>query len=158
MQQLRDGCSAEGLDDVRTYIASGNVLFRSGADAADLKARIMRVIGRHDLDNAVFLRTAKELGGVLSANPFAAATVERPNHVLAVFLDEQPSPDGISGLLRHPGPERIAAAGREVFVDYAEGVARSKVTPAMLERHLGRPGTARNMNTVKALYDLAREP
>ena len=158
MKQLREGCAAAGLDAVRTYIASGNVLFRSGDDAADLRARIMQVIHRHELDNAVFLRTAQELGAVLRANPFPDATAERPNHVLAVFLQEPPSREGLSALLRHPGPERIAAAGREIFIDYVDGVARSRVTPAMMERHLGQPGTARNMNTVKALWDLAREP
>lgn len=157
MQQLRDGCTAAGLQAVRTYIATGNILFRSAADAVALQGTLAGVLKRHDLDNAVFLRRPDELGRTISGNPFADATGERPNHILAVFLNEPPSPDGLGALQRHAGPERIAAVGRELFVDYVAGVGRSKLTPALIERRLGQPGTARNMNTVKALYQLSQE-
>ena len=156
MQQLRDACVAAGLTDARTYIATGNVLFRSARTAAELKGLLTDVVARHDLDNAVFLRNAAELEAVLAANPFPRATAERPNHVLTLFLDTVPPEDGLAALRQHPGPERIESFGREVFIDYVEGVGRSKVTPALMERHLKQPGTARNMNTVRKLLDLSR--
>lgn len=157
MRQLRERCEAAGLSDVRTYIASGNLLFRSGEDAAIIKGRIDDVIAGHGLENAVFLRRPHELAALLSNNPFPGATLERPNHVLALFLERPADEEGLAALDRLPGPERIAAVGREVFIDYAEGVGKSKVTPALLERHLKQPGTARNMNTVGKLLDLAGE-
>ncbi len=157
MQQLRDGCTAAGLQAVRTYIATGNILFRSASDAVALQGTLADLLKRHDLDNAVFLRRPDELGRTISCNPFADATGERPNHILAVFLNEPPSPDGLAALQPHSGPERIAAVGRELFIDYVAGVGRSKLTPALIERRLGQPGTARNMNTVNALYELSQE-
>ena len=157
MQQLREGCERAGLADVRTYIASGNLLFRSGEDAAVIKGRIDEVIAGHGLENAVFLRQPHELEALLSNIPFQQASIERPNHVLAVFLERPADEDGLAALDRLPGPERIAAVGREVFVDYAEGVGQSKVTPALLERRLKQPGTARNMNTVRKLLALVGE-
>lgn len=157
MQQLREGCSAAGLEAVRTYIATGNILFRSAADAMALQGTLADVLRHHGLDNAVFLRRPDELGTAISGNPFADATRERPNLVLAVFLNEPPLPDGLAALRPHAGPERIAAVGRELFIDYVDGVGQSKLTPALIERRLGQPGTARNMNTVKALYELSRK-
>lgn len=157
MQQLRDGCTAAGLDAVRTYIATGNVLFRSSSDTVALQGALSDVLKRHGLDNAVFLRRPDELAAVLSGNPFADATSKRPNHILAVFLNEPPAQAGLEALRRHTGPERIAAVGRELFIDYVAGVGRSKLAPALIERRLGQAGTARNMNTVKALYELSRK-
>ena len=100
MQQLRERCEAAGLSDVRTYIASGNLLFRSGEDAAVIKQRIDDVIAGHGLENAVFLRQPHELAALLSSNPFPQATLDRPNHVLAVFLGRPADEEGLAALDR----------------------------------------------------------
>lgn len=156
MQQLRDGCAAAGLEDVTTYIASGNVLFRSSRSAADIKKTLTGIIRDHDLENDVFLRQPHELEAVLAQNPFPDAATARPNHLLMVFLEAAPSEEQRADLLRHPGLELIGAAGREIFIDYVEGVARSKLTPTLIERRLKQPGTARNINTVRKLFELSR--
>jgi uncharacterized protein (DUF1697 family) len=47
------------------------------------------------------------------------------------------------------GHERIEAIGRDLFIVYPDGVGRSKLTTALIERKLGaRRGTGRNWNTV----------
>lgn len=79
------------------------------------------------------------------------AATARPNHLLVLFLDRAPDPDHTRALLAHGGPEPVEVHGREVFIDYLDGVARSKLTPARLERLLGQPGTTRNWNTVGKL-------
>lgn len=88
---------------------------------------------------------------VLALNPMPHAATARPNHLLVLFLDRAPDPDTARALLAHGGPEPVEVHGREVFIDYLDGVARSKLTPARLERLLGQPGTARNWNTVGKL-------
>jgi uncharacterized protein (DUF1697 family) len=155
MAQLRDGCAAAGLDDVRTVLSTGNVLFRSTANEAELKPLVTGVVRHFGLDNDVFVRTAPEAATVLANNPFPHATVERPNHVLVVFMDAEPSQDGVDEIRRLPGSERIAPVGRALFVDYVDGVGRSKVTPDAIDRRLKQPGTARNMNTLRKLVDLS---
>lgn len=158
MKQLRDGCVGAGLNDARTVLATGNVLFRSSTNEADLKSLLAGVVRRHGLDNEVFVRTAQEVAAVLGRNPFPTATAERPNHVLAIFMDAEPSADGLADIRCLPGNERIEAVGRVVFIDYVDGVGRSKVTPTAIDRRLKQPGTARNMNTLGKLVDLSLTP
>ena len=151
MQQLRQACSGAGLEDVRTVLATGNLLFSSSESREQLKKRLGAVIRSHDLDNEVFLRQPKDLEALLRRNPFADAASQRPNHLLVLFLKKQPEANEIANLGRYEGPERIEAAGREIFIDYAEGVGTSKLTPAFIERRLRQPGTARNWNTIRRL-------
>ena len=139
------------MADVKTVLATGNIIFSSSADAATLKGRLADVIRSHDLDNEVFLRQPHELEAVLRENPFPDAATERPNHLLVLFLDAEPGADNLAAPRTYTGPERIAPLGREVFLDYVGGVGRSKLTPALLERRLGQAGTARNWNTIQKL-------
>jgi len=72
--------------------------------------------------------------------------------MLVLFMEGEPTIDTRQALTRYDGPERVHLSGGEVFVDYVEGVARSKLTAGRLERIFGRPGTARNWNTIQKLY------
>lgn len=155
MQQLRDACSAAGLEDVRTILATGNLLFSSSKPSRELKEQLAAVIAAHDLRNEVFLRKPDELEAVLRKRPFPDAASARPNHLLVLFLERRTGPKEIAALRGRAGPERIEANGREVFIDYAEGVGGSKLTPAVIERQLGQPGTARNWNTLRKLLEAA---
>ena len=153
MQQLRDACSAAGFEDARTILATGNLLFSSSRSPRELKTRLASVIAAHDLRNEVFLRRPDELETVFRSRPFPDAASARPNHLLVLFLERKTGPKEIAALRGRAGPERIEASGREVFIDYAEGVGGSKLTPAVIERHLGQPGTARNWNTLRKLLE-----
>lgn len=151
MADLRAACETAGLTAVRTLLASGNLIFRSARPATDLVATLQRVLQSFGLDNRVFLRSTDDLRQVLALNPMPRAAAARPNHLLVLFLDRAPGPDAARALLAHGGPEPVQVHGREVFIDYLDGVARSRLTPARLERLLGQPGTARNWNTVGKL-------
>lgn len=153
MQQLREACADAGLTDVRTVLATGNLLFSSTDTAVMLKHRLTDVIRAHGLDNEVFLRQPPELEAVLRNNPFPDAAADRPNHLLVLFLEAEPGADELAALQAYDGPERIVSSGREVFLDYVDGVGRSKLTAALLERRLGQAGTARNWNTIQKLLD-----
>jgi len=156
MQQLREGCKRNGFENVRTVLATGNVVFSFGAGIEDVSKRLTDILVCHGLGNKIFLRRPGDLEDVVARNPFADAAEARPNHLLVLFLETEPSPEQIATLLAHRGPERTAVVGREVFIDYVEGVGRSKLTPAVLERALRQPGTARNWNTVAKLIAVSR--
>jgi uncharacterized protein (DUF1697 family) len=147
MTELKAMCEAEGFEGVRTYIASGNVVFTSRlkekAVKAALEARLADYAGK---PVGVMVRTAAEMAAVLAANPFPDAP---GNRVVAIFLDSAPPKDTLAAV-RHQTSEEIRLGKREVYVRYDDGMASSKlVIPA------AKTGTARNINTVAKLTEMA---
>ena len=147
MAELQAMCEAEGYAGVRTYIASGNVVFHAGLDPAQVKAALeRRLLAYAGKPVRVLVRTAAELASVLAANPFRD---EAPNRTIAIFLDEAPS-TGALETVSQQGDERLALGEREIYVAYGAGMADSRLRiPA------GEAGTGRNMNTVARLAAMA---
>ncbi len=151
MTDLKSIAEELGLDSVRTYIASGNLLFQSTGSEEELRLmlqeRLLRHMGR---DVRVMLRTAQELEAVVRSNPFSD---QKGNLVQAFFLNETPPPDLLESVRNQADDERIAVGPREVFVAYGErGIGKSRLRIPAADA-----GTARNMNTVVKLAELARE-
>jgi uncharacterized protein (DUF1697 family) len=148
MTELAAMCEAAGFARVRTYIASGNVVFASALDEAGVKRALETRLAAHaGKPVGVLVRTADELAAVLAINPFPDAA---PNRTVAIFLDDPPPADALAHA-RHLTSERLALGAREVYVAYGDTMADSKlVIPA------AKAGTARNMNTVAKLAALAR--
>ena len=156
MQDLRESCENAGFEDVSTYIASGNLLFASPATRSELATRLRAILADHGLDNDIVLRRPSELRSVVSAAPFPDAAGARPSHLLVVFFNEKLRESAVGEITARNGPERVTALGRELCVDYVEGVGRSKLTAAVIDRYVGQPGTARNWNTLNRLIELSR--
>lgn len=149
MAELTALCEAEGFARVRTYIASGNVVFESDQDAAVVKAALEARLAVHaGRAVGVCVRTAAEMAAVLAANPFADAP---PDRTLAIFLDEPPPADALDHV-RHRTRERLALGAREIYVDYRD---RDTMAGSRLVIPAAARGTARNMNTVAKLAQMA---
>ncbi|WP_322055089.1 DUF1697 domain-containing protein [Paraburkholderia bannensis] len=149
MPELRAMCEALGFTNVRTYIASGNVVFESRLAAASVKKRLEQSLEAYaGKPVGVLLRNADEMAAVLADNPFADAPPER---TVAIFLDAAPPADALDKLSGH-GTEQLALGTREIYVYYPDGIGRSKLKIAS-----GKDGTARNMNTVATLAQWASE-
>ncbi|WP_454828472.1 DUF1697 domain-containing protein [Pseudoxanthomonas wuyuanensis] len=149
MAQLRAMCEDAGLQQVRTYIASGNVVMRSAASERQVKAALeSRLADYAGKPVGVIVRTAAEMAQVLAANPFPDAA---PNRVVAIFLDRAPPADTLS-MVRHRKDEEIVLGAREIYVHYGDGMADSKLVIAA-----AKAGTARNMNTVAKLVEMAAQ-
>ena len=147
MTELKAMCEASGFTDVKTYIASGNVVFRAAVDAgkakAALEARLTDYAGK---PVGVIIRTPTEMAAVLAANPFPDAP---GNRTVAIFLETAP-PAGSLDDVKHRKSEILALGTREIYVCYGDGMADSRlVIPA------AKAGTARNMNTVARLAGMA---
>lgn len=147
MTELHAMCEAAGFRDVRTYIASGNVVFGSDAEETEVKAALERALRAYaGKPVGVIVRSGAEMAAVVAANSFSDRA---PNRVVAVFLDAPPPPDwrdGVSGLKT----EELASGKREIFVHYPDGQAYTRLKmPAFAV------GTARNMNTVAKLAEMA---
>ncbi|VVM06732.1 DUF1697 domain-containing protein [Methylacidimicrobium tartarophylax] len=147
MSELKAICVAAGFRGVQTYIASGNVVFSADQSEAQVKVvleeRLKSYAGK---PVGVIVRTANEMPEVLAANPFAEAP---PNWTYAIFLDA-PRPANILDGIKHQKDEEVRLGKREIYVAYKEGVGRSK-----LKIPIAANGTARNINTIAKLADLA---
>ena len=138
-----------GLESPTTYIASGNLLFASDKSEKALKAALENALAEHmGAPVGVIIRTAKEMAAVAKANPFG----EQPgNKVAAIFLDKAP-PMACAEDAKNVAGETIRIGKREIYVHYPDGQGRSKLAiPA------GAFGTARNMNSVAKLAEMAEE-
>ncbi len=149
MSDLRTMCESLGFSAVRTYIASGNVVFDSTLKEAAIKARLERRLEDYaGRPVGVLVRSGIEMAAVLAANPFRNAA---PNRTVAIFLDKPPPADTLERITGQ-GDEEIALGTREIYVHYGAGMARSKVKIAA-----AKDGTARNMNTVATLATWAAQ-
>jgi uncharacterized protein (DUF1697 family) len=147
MSDLKAMCEAAGFAGVRTFIASGNVVFGSEKSEAQIKAALeARLKAYAGKPIGVLVRTAAELAAVLKANPFPQAA---PNRTVAIFLNKPPPATCLAEISGQAG-EEVRLGNREIYVHYGDGMAKSKLRiPAAAE------GTARNMNTIAKLTALA---
>jgi len=147
MRRLRSICGEAGFARVETYIASGNVVFDSNAKAASVKAALeARLAAELGKPAGVVLRSASEMAAVAAANPFPHGEAR---HTYAFFLDAAPPRDALDAV-KGQSDEQLARGKREIFVHYPSGMGRSKLRIAA-----ARAGTARNMNTVAKLAEMA---
>ncbi len=155
MARLREVLASEtALEGVSTYIASGNIICDTPADAASACARVREVIAEEfGVDTPVIARTHAELVAALAAQPFDGGLAKL---VHAMFLEGEPSSGAVEALQARLVPgEALALIGRELWINYSEnGVQSTKLTKAALDRALGVAGTARNLRTTRKLAEL----
>ena len=149
MSELKGIADELKLDNARTFIASGNLLFRSGRSEAAVKTMLEKAIAKHmKAEVPVMVRTAAEMAAVVKDNPFPDDPQAK---VAAIFLDDAPPRDTVDNA-KNVANERMALGTREIYVAYPDGMGQSKLRiPA------AKTGTARNMNTVAKLAELLRE-
>jgi uncharacterized protein (DUF1697 family) len=151
MADLKAIAEKLGLEKARTYIASGNLLFLSDEPEEKLRRMLEKELQAHmGKQVRVMLRTSKEMEKVVRANRF---TDQPSNSVQVFFMNERPPKDLLETVRNKAHDERVAKGPREVFVAYGErGIGKSRLRIPAAEA-----GTARNMNTVSKLAELARE-
>ncbi len=148
-----------GLTDVKTVLASGNVVFEAGdakpeALERDLHAALEKATG---LKSEVFVRNAADLERLIVDNPFPDVARDRPSQLLVTFHREPVGQAPLDWVAeRYEGPERLAIVGRELFIDFPDGQGRSDLIPAMAKAKFSKIATGRNWNTVLKLADLLR--
>lgn len=143
MSELRSLCESAGFADVRTYIASGNVVFKSALSKTAVKAKLEQCLADYaGKPVGVVIRTAKEMAAVLAANPFKSAA---PNRAVVIFLDGPPPVDALANASGQQA-EEMALGEHEIYVHYPDGIGASK-----LKIPAAKAGTARNINTVATL-------
>lgn len=159
MKELKDLFTSLDLRDAKTFIQSGNVVFKTkGGATAALARRIEAAFEqRFGFHSHVILRTAEELREVLARNPFAKRADVASNKLLITFISDDPGDEARQLVRAVPAsPEEVFIDGRELFIYFPNGMGRTKLPVEKIGKLLKVPGTARNLNTVQKLEEMAK--
>lgn len=153
MDHLRGLFEALGYGDVETFIASGNVIFRSPTEDTRALEQQIETHLRASLgyEVATFVRTTAELASVAGYQPFAQEEIES-NTLYIGFLQTPPGSEALRKLAALQTPlDEFRVNGRELYWLCRTTISQSKVSGAQIERALGMATTLRNVTTVKKL-------
>ena len=143
-----------GFDDAKTLLASGNlVLWGKGGSDADIEARLEAGLEkRMGLRTDFMVRSPAELKAIIADNPWPDLATERPSHLVVNFL-KHPVPAADVEVLRAAitGRERVEAHGKELYVDFIDGIGESMLDRDWKKTKKAPVGTVRNWNTVLKL-------
>jgi uncharacterized protein (DUF1697 family) len=160
MDALRACYESLKLRDPRTYVQSGNIIFATKEqDLARLSNRIEKGIEQtFGFHSDVILRTTAELKEVIARNPFAERKGIEPAKLVVTFLATDPKPEARGAVLRiKADPEELNLLGRELYTYFPNGMGRSKLSWASVEKLFQTNVTSRNWNTVVKMLAMAEE-
>jgi uncharacterized protein (DUF1697 family) len=160
MDALRAMYESLKLEDPRSYVQSGNVIFRTKERNGPALAKIIRgaIQKKFGCCPEVILRTADEIRKAIATNPFPEEAKKEPSKVLVTFLAAEPPSDAEANLAKFKGfPEKLRLNGRELYIYFPNGAGRSKLPWSQVDKLLKVTGTARNWNSVQAMLAIAEE-
>jgi uncharacterized protein (DUF1697 family) len=160
MEKLVTACASCGWTDAKTYIQSGNVVFKApksppGALSKKLETQIVSEFG---FSASVIVRTEKELAKIIAANPLLKLRGADPEKLHVTFLAEAPAAEAIKKLQSLTlAPDQVRVAEREIYFYFPNGVSGSSLWKHPLDKVLKIPVTMRNWNTVNQLHAMTQE-
>jgi uncharacterized protein (DUF1697 family) len=160
MVDLRSLCAELGWKNIQTYIQSGNLVFSASGKPAALETTLQCAIEKHfGFSISTIIRSAADWPAYIRSNPFLDACEKEP-HAVMLCLSQAPLKIDAAARLseRAASGERIIQSSDALWIHFAGGVARSKISPALLDRMAGSPVTARNWLTVLKLQELTKLP
>lgn len=159
MAELRDLCIRQGWAGVSSYIQSGNLVFTAAAKRGEVETQLERAIEQHfGFSIPVIVRAAKDWPTYLDGNPFPGASAREPNLVALALSKDAPLPGADEKLLEYASnSERVVRVGDAIWLHFPNGSARSKLSPAVLDRAVGSTVTSRNWRTVLKLDEWVRD-
>lgn len=146
-----------GYGDADAFLASGNVIFRTGTEdfggaERTIEEHLEQALG---FEATTFLRTAEELRAIVNYEPFSPSELRKEENTLYVaFLKEAPGPGARDTLSAHATEtDDLHLEGREVYWICGTKSYESDFSGTVLEKTLGIPATLRNVRTLRRLAD-----
>jgi uncharacterized protein (DUF1697 family) len=157
MHALEGAFMLTGATVVTTYIQSGNVVFESDRPAEACAEAAEAVEERFGFRPVVIHRSEAAWRTMIAKNPFIAAGI--PVETLHVAcLEKAPAPAASAALDPKAFlPDEFALGGADIYLRLPNGVARSVLTNAVLDRAFGTVSTMRNWRTAIRLLELLAE-
>ena len=154
MADLRELLTRLGFDDAQSLLQSGNLVFRARARSGTQLERVLAAEAKQrlTLETDFFVRTASEWRAVVARNPFRKEAERDPGHLVVMLLKAAPVARDVKALQAAiTGREILRADGTHAYIVYPDGMGRSRLTNALIEKKLGTRATGRNWNTVMKL-------
>lgn len=155
MEALRAMHAGLGHDEVRSYVQSGNVVFRAEGTAKALEGGIAASFGKEfGFQAKVMVRGSGDWKEIVAGNPYPKETAADPKKVHVEICHGAPDRKRVEALLEKTGgPEAFEIVGHTLYMHAPDGIGRSKFA-AGLERACAVPATGRNWRTVEALCEM----
>jgi uncharacterized protein (DUF1697 family) len=160
MEALRASFEALGFEQVKTYIQSGNVVFKTGkVSPAALSKRIEETIMRDfGFPASVIVRSGAELGKIIAANPFLTQRGIDHEKLHVTFLSDVPATPALKKLAEFTvAPDQSQCEGKEIFLYLPNGFSASSLWKVPWEKALAVVTTTRNWKTVNVLHQMCRD-
>jgi uncharacterized protein (DUF1697 family) len=160
MEKLRASLETLGLDRVRTYVQSGNVIFEAPKTSSDILSKIIegKILNDFGFSISLFFRSSDEMKKIASDNPFLKERGIDHSKLHITFLSELPTKDALSRLeAMNAVPDQFRIKARELYLYCPNGYGRTKLSNATFEKLLSVQATTRNWKTVKTLVEMSSE-
>ena len=158
MGELRDAFAAVGFEDVKTYLQSGNVVFKAPSQACEnLAKRIQeKVFRQFGISVSVLVKTPNELNTVMKNNPFVKETGIDTSKLHVTFLAQAPEKTALKMLDAIAAtPDQFRHSGMAIYLYCPNGYGETKLSNNALEKLLKVAATTRNWKTVNQLYEMS---
>jgi uncharacterized protein (DUF1697 family) len=160
MDQLRKSFEALGFEQVKTYIQSGNVVFKGRKiSSATLSKKIeQRILKDFGFAVPVITRTADEMSLTVANNPFLRESGIDPQKLHVMFLSAAPAPAALKELNAVTvAPDRCRCSAEQIYFYLPNGVSKSVLWNSPVDRILAVVTTTRNWKTVTQLAQMCEE-
>jgi uncharacterized protein (DUF1697 family) len=159
MDWLREACAGLGLQDVRTYVQSGNIVFSSRLGAEKLARTLKTMIDPQTrLPVTVVVRSDSEMARIVAGNPFLKQKGVDPSRLYVTFLANEPSKPALEKLDALAGTrDEYRWVGREVYLHCPINYGETKLSNTAIEKTFSVGATTRNWKTVSVLCEMAKE-
>jgi uncharacterized protein (DUF1697 family) len=157
MDKLRSSFEALGLEQVKTYIQSGNVVFKTAKISPVALSRKIEncILADFGFSVSVISRTADEIENTIADNPFLNQPGIDPEKFHVAFLSDAPAPAALEKLAELTlAPDRSRCLGKEVYLYFPNGASGSSLWKHPLDRVLSVVATTRNWRTVNTLHQM----
>ena len=147
MAEFRIALEKAGLEEVKTYIQSGNVICSSEQDqtATDLISKVLK--DHFDVHAPVMTIDLEHLKNIMESNPFKDEDLKK---TAIGFLNRTPEMIDLPGVK----DEKYAIGDKCIYLFYPSGMGKSKLSNAVIEKKMDVVSTMRNLNTCSKVIDL----
>jgi uncharacterized protein (DUF1697 family) len=160
MDQLRESFEASGLENVRTYVQSGNVIFKAPRKSAEILSREIQERILHDFgfSVSVIVVSPEEINRTIKGNPFLRKKGIDNSKLHVTFLSQAPERPALKALETLPAkPDEFRHSGKAIYLHCPNGYGTTKLSNNTLERVLSVRATTRNWRTVNKLHEMSVE-
>jgi uncharacterized protein (DUF1697 family) len=160
MDKLRSSFEAMGFESVKTYIQSGNVVFKTKKTSPEVLSKKIeeKILSEFGFAVPVITRSNDEIEAAISNNPFLRERGIDLERLHVMFLSASPSPAALKQLAAVTvEPDRCHSSGKEIYFYLPNGVSQSVLFKSPADRILAVVTTMRNWKTVNSLRQMCQD-